>query len=124
VVGVPVSSPVTHCRVATSQLVPDPSAVADLVVRMTRLPWPSGAADRDRYFAELGLVNAGPAGAPRNDPDTQWRRLTTPLSGVVDASISLFRGELLGIHLTCYNQRQDNSPPGAGRLRSSEAAAH
>jgi hypothetical protein len=47
-----------------SQLVPDPSAVADLAVRMTRLPWPSGAADRDRYFAELGLVDGGPAGAP------------------------------------------------------------
>jgi len=29
---------------------------------------------------------------------------------VVDASISLFRGELLGIHITCYNQRQDNGP--------------
>jgi hypothetical protein len=26
------------------------------------------------------------------------------------ASISLFRGELLGIHITCYNQRQDNGP--------------
>ena len=61
-----------------SQLVPDPGAVADLAVRMTRLPWPSGAADRDRYFAELGLVDGGPAGAPRNDPDTQWQRLTTP----------------------------------------------
>jgi hypothetical protein len=32
-----------------------------------------------------------------------------PVSGVVDASISLFRGELLGIHITCYNQRQDNA---------------
>ena len=93
-----------------SQLVPDPSAVADLAVRMTRLPRPSGAADRDRYFAELGLVDAGPAGAPMNHPDTQWRRFTTPLSGVVDASISLFRGELLGIHITCYTQRQDNGP--------------
>ena len=72
-----------------SQLVPDPSAVADFVVRMTRLPWPSGAADRDRYFAELGLVDAGPAGAPRNDPDTQWRRLTTPLSGVVDVVLEI-----------------------------------
>jgi hypothetical protein len=94
-----------------SQLVPDPSTVADLAVRMTRLPWPSGAADRDRYFAELGFVDGGPAGAPRNDPDTQWQRLTTPLSGVVDASISLFRCELLGIHITCFNQRQDNGPP-------------
>jgi hypothetical protein len=93
-----------------SQLDPDPSAVADLVVRVTRLPWPSGTTDHDRYFAELGLVGAGPAEAPRNDRDTQWRRLTTPLSGVVDASISLFRGELLGIHITCYNQRQDNGP--------------
>src|SRR5215203_3926442 len=49
-----------------SQLVPDPSAVADFVVRMTRRTWPSGAAGRDRYFAELGLVDAGPAGAPMN----------------------------------------------------------
>jgi hypothetical protein len=95
-----------------SQLVPDPSAVADLAVRMTRLQWPSGAADRDRYFAELGLVDGGPAGAPRNDPDTQWQRLTTPrFPSVVDACISLFRCELLGIHITCFNQRQDNGPP-------------
>jgi hypothetical protein len=107
-----------------SQLVPDPSAVADLAVRMTRLPWPSGAADRDRYFAELGLVDGGPAEAPGNDPDTKWQRLTTPLSGVIDASISLFRCELLGIHITCFNQRQTTAPQGAGRLRSREAAAH
>ena len=30
----------------------------------------------------------------------------TPHSGVVDASISHFRGELLGSHITCYNRRQ------------------
>jgi hypothetical protein len=62
---------------------PDPRAVADLVMRRTHRPWPSGAADCDRYFVELGLVDAGPADAPSNDPDTQWR-LTPPLSGVVE----------------------------------------
>ena len=95
-----------------SQLVPDPSAVADLAVRLTRLPWPSGAADRDRYFAELGLVDGVPE-RRGTIPTRSGRGSRPPLSGVFDASISLFRCELLGIHITCFNQRQDNGPPKA-----------
>jgi hypothetical protein len=94
-----------------SQLVPDPTAVANLVVRMTRLPWPSGAADRDRYFAELGLVDGGLPERRGTIPIPSGRCSRPPLSGVVDASVSLFRCELLGIHITCFNQRQDNGPP-------------
>jgi hypothetical protein len=93
-------------------------------VRMTRLPWPSGAADRDRYLAELGLVHGALPERRGTIPIRSGRGSRPPLSGVVDASISLFRCELLGIHIACFNQGKTTGPQGAGRLRSSEAAAH
>ena len=85
-------------------LTPSAPAVADLLVRMTELPWPRTEEERLAFFAALGLQDVG---APADDADglgAQQRRFVSDLSDALQGSGTTFRGEFLGVTLFAYDE--------------------
>ena len=93
-----------------TELTPSTKDVADLLIRMTQLEWPTTEKDRLHYFNTLGLRDEEVLPPRDDDPDNVWLRFTTSLAGQVDGNCSMFRGEFLGLSLFCYNQPMDNGP--------------
>lgn len=91
-------------------LCPDPVDLADLLIRATRLGWPTTEDERQRYFAALGLRDLGPGETRDGDSEAVWRRFATSLPGEVKGSAATFRGEFLGLHLFAYNEAGDDGP--------------
>lgn len=91
-------------------LCPDPVDLADLLIRATRLGWPTTEDERQRYFAALGLRDLGPAETRDGDPETVWHRFATSLPGEVEGSAITFRGEFLGLHVFAYHEPGDDGP--------------
>lgn len=56
-------------------LTPPPEEVSDLLVRMTRLEWPTTDDERLDFFAALGLRDTGPGESTANEPDSAWHSL-------------------------------------------------
>ena len=94
-------------------LSPPAEDLADLVVRMCQLPWPTTEQDRRRYFSELELTDGDVADTEsvRHNPETRLRDLTTALPGSVGGNCSTFRGQFLGLSLFAYSQREPNGQP-------------
>jgi hypothetical protein len=92
------------------ELRPSTEAVADLLIRMIQLEWPTSESDRLRYFNTLGLRDQEVLPPSADDPDSVWLRFTTSLPGQVDGNCSMLRGEFLGLNLFPYTEPVDNSP--------------
>ena len=90
------------------ELTPSPADVADLLIEMTRLDWPTTEEDRQCYFGTLGLHDLGTLPSSGSDePDTMMMRFSTSLPGV-DGTCPMFREEFLGLSLFCYNELLDD----------------
>ncbi len=87
---------------------PDPVELADLLVRATRLQWPTTEDERRNFFTALGLRDLGAPETPEADPRTVWRRFTTALPGEADGSAVTSHGEFLALHVVAYNQQGDD----------------
>jgi hypothetical protein len=92
------------------ELTPSTEAVADLLIRMTQLEWPTTESDRLRYFDILGLRDQEVLPPSDDDPESLWIRFTTSLPGQVDGNCSMFRGEFLGLSLFPYTEPVENGP--------------
>ena len=90
-------------------LIPPPEDVAELLIQMTELEWPTSEDDRRAYFDALGLRDLDTIPQREDDPDSTWRRFTTSLPGV-EGSCSVFREQFLGLSLFCYNEPGDDGP--------------
>lgn len=91
------------------ELTPSPADVADLLIQMTRLDWPTTEEDRRHYFAVLGLHDLDTVPRSDDDPDSAMIRFSTSLPGV-DGTCTMFRDEFLGLSLFCYNEFLDDGP--------------
>lgn len=98
----------------------DPSAsadeIADLLLQMTREPWPTTDDERLAWFAQLGLEDRG---EPWEEPPGECRRFDTALAGVSGSS-SMFREEFLGLSLFCFSEPEADGAAareGYARLR-------
>jgi hypothetical protein len=76
------------------ELTPSPADVADLLIQMTRLDWPTTEEDRRHYFAVLGLHDLDTVPRSDDDPDSAMIRFSTSLPGV-DGTCTMFRDEFL-----------------------------
>jgi hypothetical protein len=56
------------------ELIPPAEEVADLLVEMTRAPWPTSEEDRLRYFQPLGLHDLEHRSVPEQDRDARMSR--------------------------------------------------
>ena len=90
-------------------LTPPPADVAGLLVEMTRLEWPTGEADRRRYFDLLGLHEGDTLPQRDDEPDSTMIRFTTSLPDV-NGSCTMFRDQFLGLSLFCYDDPVENGP--------------
>ena len=88
---------------------PPPAEVADQLIRMIHLDWPTNEADRRRYFDILDLDDLDTVPKRDDEPDTRMIRFVTALPDV-DGTCTMFRDELLGLSLFCYNEPIDNGP--------------
>lgn len=80
---------------------------------MVTLPWPTSEQERLRYFDELGLQDAdeSPQGTVNERlPEMVDHSFTVPFLKGVDGVCNLFRGEVLGLSLFCYNRPVDDDP--------------
>lgn len=88
-----------------SDLDPAPAHLADLLVRMTELDWPTTEEERLALFAALDLHDA--EDAPRSTDavlDHYSRRFGAGLSEALRGTASTFRGEFLGVSLFAYDE--------------------
>lgn len=85
-------------------LQPSASDLADLLVTMTELVWPTTEQERLLFFSSLGLQDSEGSRTDDQVPDTQWRRFTADLSTAVSGTATMFRGEFLGLSLFAYDQ--------------------
>jgi hypothetical protein len=92
-----------------TELTPSPADVADLLIQMTRLDWPTNEADRRRYFDILGLHDLDTLPQRDDEADSTMIRFATALPGV-DGICTTFRDEFLGLSLFCYNQPLEDGP--------------
>ena len=92
------------------ELRPSTEAIADLLIRMIQLEWPSTESDRRRYFSTLGLRDQEVLPPREDDPESVWLRFTTSLPGQVDGNCIVFRGELLGLSVFPYTEPTGNGP--------------
>lgn len=90
-------------------LTPPPEEVSDLLVRMTRLEWPTTDDERLDFFAALGLRDTGPGESTANEPDSAWHSLGTSWPSVHGVD-TVFREEFLGLSLFCYDEQGDDGP--------------
>lgn len=77
------------------------------------MPWPTSEQERLRYFDELGLQDAdeSPQGTVNERlPEMLDHSFTVPFLKGVDGVCNLFRGEVLGLSLFCYNRPVDDDP--------------
>jgi hypothetical protein len=92
------------------QLIPPPVQVADVLIEMTRLDWPTTETERNHYFDILKLHDLDTV--PHRDdspPDTTMIRFDTALPEV-DGTSTMFHDEFLGLSLFCYNEPIDDGP--------------
>ena len=94
---------------------PWPADVADLLVQMTRLDWPTSERDRRRHFDLLGLHDLDTLPQRHDEPDTSMIRFATSLPNV-DGTCTMFRDEFLGLSLFCYNEPLGGPEPGSQRV--------
>lgn len=92
-----------------TELNPPPTELADLLIQMTRLDWPTDEADRRRYFDILDLNDIDTVPKRNDEPDTRMIRFATALPDV-DGTCTMFRDEFLGLSLFCYNEPGDHGP--------------
>ena len=107
----------TREGVQVIELTPSPPEVADLLIEMTRLDWPTTEEDRRCYLGLHDLDTLPPSGS--DEPDTMMIRFSTSLPGV-DGTCTMFREEFLGLSLFCYNEPLGDGPEaraGYTRLR-------
>ena len=86
---------------------PPPAQIADLLVEMTRLDWPTTEAERQSYFDRLNLRDLDTVPHRDDSPDTTVTRLDTALPDV-DGTSTMSRHEFLGLSLFCYNEPIEN----------------
>ena len=86
-----------------TELTPPPADVADLMIQMTRLDWPTTEADRLRYFDTLGLHDEETLPPRDDEPDSTRIRFATSLPGV-GGTCAMFGAEFLGLSLFCYHE--------------------
>jgi hypothetical protein len=91
------------------ELTPSPADVADLLIQMTRLDWPTTEEDRRCYFDVLSLHDLDTLPQRDAEPDSAMIRFSTLLPGV-DGTCTMFRDEFLGLSLFCYNELRDDGP--------------
>jgi hypothetical protein len=91
------------------ELTPSPADVADLLIQMTRLDWPTTEEDRRRYFDVLGLHDLDTLPQSDDEPDSAMIRFSTLLPGV-EGTCTMFRDEFLGLSLFCNNELLDDGP--------------
>lgn len=96
-----------HNIVQVPTLTPPPDEVADLLIRMTRLEWPTSEEERLGFFAALGLRDGEVV--ENRMLETVSRSLSTPWSSVSGVG-HMFREEFLGLSLFCYDERGDDGP--------------
>jgi hypothetical protein len=89
-------------------LEPPATNLADLLVRMTELEWPTGDEDRLRFFDRLGLHDVESLQPDYSNVDTEARHFITALPGAVRGNGTMFRGEFLGLSLFPYNEPVEN----------------
>ena len=107
------NAPATRKDRPIADLVPAPAVLAELLTRMVTLPWPTSEQERLRYFDKLGLQDAdeSPEGTVNERlPEVVDHRFTVPSLPGVDGVGNVFRGELLGLSLFCYNRPVDDDP--------------
>ena len=92
-----------------ADLDPAPAEIGDLLIRMTKLEWPTTEEERLSYFAALGLRDGERLPPHDDDPETSPIRFTTAIAGV-DGIGSVFRDEFLGVSLFGYNKPVADSP--------------
>ena len=103
-----------------TELTPSPTVVADLLIRMTSLHWPTTEADRRRYFDLLGLHDLDTVPQRDDEPDAMMIRFATSLPAV-QGTCTMFREEFLGLGLFCYDEAREDGPEaraGYARLRN------
>lgn len=88
-------------------LTPSPEELADLLLRMTRLEWPTTENERLDYFSLLGLSDTGSAEGRKDEPGVIWRQFDTALTGVGGLG-TMCREEFLGLSLFCYEEEGDD----------------
>lgn len=89
-------------------LTPPPAEIGELLVRMTRLEWPTSEDQRLAYFAALDLQDVDEPSRSVEYPESTMLRFATSIPGV-DGNCSMFRDEFLGLSLFGYNERAANS---------------
>ena len=84
----------------------DPSAadLADLLVRMTELAWPTTEDERLTFFESLGLHDVESPRPDENVPGAERRWFATDLSSALSGTATMFRGEFVGLALFAYDE--------------------
>jgi len=91
-------------------LEPSASDLANLLMRMTDLEWPTTEEERLFFFASLGLHDVE---SPRPDDTVvcaERRWFASDLSDAVSGTATMFRGEFLGLAVFAYNEPVENGP--------------
>ncbi|GAB2572837.1 hypothetical protein [Microlunatus antarcticus] len=85
-------------------LEPTAADLADLVVRMTELAWPTTEDERLVLFDQLGLHDVESPRPDENVPGAERRWFASDLSSGLGGTATMFRGEFLGLGLFAYDE--------------------
>jgi hypothetical protein len=93
-----------------TELTPSTKDVADLLIRMTQLEWPTTEKERLHYFITLGLRDEEVLPPRDDDPDIVWFRFTTSLAAQVDGNCSSFAASCLASACSVTTNRWTTVP--------------
>ena len=89
-------------------LQPSSSDLADLLVRMTELEWPTTELERLRFFDALGLRDSESPRPDEHVPGSERRLFVTDLSSTLSGTSTMFHGQFLGLGLFAYDEPIEN----------------
>jgi hypothetical protein len=87
---------------------PPTADVANLLIRMTELEWPTTEGDRLRFFHRLGLHDIDGSRSDDSDLGIEYRQFHTAMPSAVHGTANMFRGEFLGLSLFLYDEPVEN----------------
>lgn len=99
-------------------LEPSPSEIADLLVAMTELEWPTSEDERLRFFRRLGLRDTSSPEPGDDGLHTEHWNITTTALPAVEGMAYTFRGEFRGLSLLAYDGPRTDGPLAATGMRA------